>query len=401
VRDAVIAAAVMAAVPIGLVVARGDDLSRMLYTASSNTDARVRSAEAMRSFRVSPDASITPMEAGLALNRLQRGHVTMNGYAFVDPGPRPVAPWREMSIGPDLFPTAQPDFYRGPSSRSILEAAANGLNARETEYLRTLATVRIWRDFDLVARAPAVDIIGGQFKIPFNPRARREQRPIVLFRDVKEMAYASVARAAYHVAIGQRDSAEAVLRSIVSFGFTFVDNGSTTMDALIGTVIIGIGRDALQRLYVIEHDPRATAAALAPSDRNAARSSSAPARDAMSSGEARHRLLARVDDPTLPLGERFDAVSRLPVLACTNPRELLFGPRADVRDLLARAPSTVARFPSERALIELDTRPLVITSAFPTPGPIGSVATSMATVAGIVMDNPRLAQCTAMLVGRW
>ena len=82
-------------------------------------------------------------------------------------------------------------------------------------------------------------------------------------------------------------------------------------------------------------------------------------------------------------------------------RELLFGPHADLRGVLARAPQTLARYPSERALIELQTRPLVLTGYYPSAGLISSTAMSVASVAGIVLNNPRLPQCTAMLMGNW
>ena len=65
-----------------------------------------------------------------------------------------------------------------------------------------------------------------------------------------------VSRAAYHLAIGQRDSAEAVLRSIVSYGFSIADNGTGLIDQLSGRVVVGIGRSALENFYTVTHDPR-------------------------------------------------------------------------------------------------------------------------------------------------
>jgi hypothetical protein len=339
------------------------------------------------------------MHAGLALNALQSSHRTSPGFPVIRPAVRPVATWRTTPLASDLFPTARPDLYSGPSSRKILEVAARGLNARELAYLRMLATAPIWADFDVVARARTVDVIGGRYLTPFLQTARYEQFPLVQYRDIKDLAYAAVSRAAYHLAIGQVDSAEAVLRSVVSFGFALVDNGSTGMDALNGAIVVGIGRDALQRFYVIERDPRAAAPELSPPRRDAAASASATG--TLSSAEIRRRLLGRVDDPALPLSERFAAVQRLPLLSCTNPRELFFGLRPDARTALDGAARAVARFPSERSFIDLETRPFALPTPLPLSTPIGSAAVSMASIAGIVLDNPQLAQCTALLVGRW
>jgi len=396
VLNAAIAVGVMALVPIGLVAVRGGALADMLARRTGATRSRIAGAEALRAFGVATDRSITPEAAGRAFGALHHPRDGGAGFIAVDVGPRPEAPWRTVTLDADLFPTARPDMYPGPSSRHILEAAADGFTPRELAYLRTLATAPLWRSFDLVARAPAVDIVGGQFVTPFGPAARPEQRPLIQFRDSKELAYAAVSRAAYHLAIGQRDSAEAALRAVVSFGFAFVDNGTTSIDAMIGTVIAGIGRDALQRLYAIEHDPRAGDPALARGD--ALLQSDGSWRVA-SAAAARQSLLARIEDPATPLGVRFDDLRSLPLTACTNTRELLFGSSADVRTVLDRAPTTVARFPSERALLELDARiPLI--PAFAGGSPVSSVAVSMATVAGVVLDNPRLQACTMMLVGR-
>ena len=98
-----------------------------------------------------------------------------------------------------MFPTARPDLYNGPSSRSVLEASVKGFSPREMEYLRILAAAPVWREFDLVARARAVDAIGGQLRTPFGAKATPEGRPLPSFKDSKELAYAAVARAAYYM----------------------------------------------------------------------------------------------------------------------------------------------------------------------------------------------------------
>jgi hypothetical protein len=118
----------------------------------------------------------------------------------------------------------------------------------------------------------------------------------------------------------------------------------------------------------------------------------------MKAAESRHALLARIEDPTLPLGVRFDGLQSLYATSCTNVRELLLGPRADVRGVLQRARTSLARYPSEQALVDLQTRRLTATSDAPPPNPIQSLAVSSATVAGVVLHNPRLASCTRILI---
>ena len=395
VRNAAIAVAMMTLVPVGLVAWNGDRLARVIYPASIAS--RAAMVEPVRSLRLPADPSITPMQAGIALNILQPVSTGVRGFETISPPLRPAATWRTAVLAPDLFPTARPDLYVGPSSRMV-EASAKGFSPREMEYLRALATAPVWKEFDLVARAPAVDAIGGRFKVPFAPAARPEQRPLPSFKVSKELAYAAVSRAAYHMALGQRDSAEAVLRSIVSFGFTFVDNGTSGIEELIGTVIVGIGRDALQRFYVIQRDPRAILPALAPPAREVGSSfdRGAPKTD----DDLRRRLLADIENPAVPLGVRYESLQMLSATSCTSVRGLLFGPSAEAMRIAERARHSLARYPSEVALVELLTRP-----SYPgrelSSNPLQTLALSSASVAGVVLQNPRLVSCTRILSGGW
>lgn len=402
VRNALIAVAMMTLVPIAIVAVEGGFLARMLYVQDTNVSARMRIVQPMRPFVLPKDPSITPARAGAVLNELQYKPLEAPGFALNEPATRAVLPWHSVAPAPDLFPTARPNMYPGPSSRTILEASAKGFNPRELEYLRMLATAPVWRDFDLIARAPAMDVIGGQFKVPFGPEALPEMRPLPSYRGSRELADVAVSRAAYYMAIGQPQEAERTLRSIVSFGFTMIDNGTSAMDELIGEVIVGIGRDALQRFYVLERDPRATLPALqAPVRLSGPSASERRARAQLPVDEARRRLLERINDPAVPRGERFEGMQQLSVSSCTNVRELMFGPRADVTDALARARHSLARYPSERALVDLSARSLSVTNSQPWTGLLQALAVSSASVSGTVLHNPRLAACTRMLTFNW
>lgn len=396
VRNAAIAVAFMALVPIGLVAYRGDRLARIMF--QTNTDLRSRAAatDALRPFRVPSDPSITPMQAGLALNALQQNRKTAPGFEPIEPATRPAFIWRTAAISAEMFPTARPDFYTGPSSQTILEAGVKGFSPREREYLRALATAPLWREFDLVARAPAVDVVGGRFRLPFGENAIAEHRPLAQFDESKEMAYAAVSRATYHMAEGQRDSAEIVLRSIVSFGLAFVDNGTSGKETMIGNVIVGIGRDALQRFYLIGNDPRATLPALALWEGNA--STRSRRQTLISPDDARRDLLARVQNAGLPRGDSFQSLRSLSMTSCTSVRELMFGSGTDVRDAIEGA-RKVARYPSDAAVVDLNTREPSSIGSDLSLNPTRTLAVSSATVAGTVLRNPRLAACTRIMTG--
>ncbi|MEP6619175.1 MAG: hypothetical protein ABJE47_07670 [bacterium] len=398
VRNAAVAVALMTLVPIGAVMLSGGQLAGVANI--PNIAVRRAMTDAMRSFRLAPDASITPMQAGLAFNALQSTHVTSPGFENIELASHPLASWQTETVAPEMFATARPDIYQGPSSRTILEASVKGFSPREMAYLRALATSPVWHEYDLIARAPAVDFVGGQLKIPFGSEAVAWQRPIPHYKEARELAYAAVSRAAYYMANGQRDSAETVLRSIVSFGLAFVDNGTTLIDELIGDMIVGVGRDALQRYFVITHDARATLPALRVPRKEFPSGAAFRAANALSGEQSRSRLLAKATDPLLAPGERFESLRFLSASSCMTVRELMFGQGADVAAAIAKARLTLARFPSERALVDLETRWAMTVDPLqhaPALNPIQSFAVSSATVAGVVLNNPRLAACTRLL----
>jgi len=405
-RDAAIAVAILAMVPIGLVsVSKG---SVWQTSGFSNVRLKLMQGELSRTFAPSRDAAITPMQAGLALAALHPAAPRPSPSAFPE---RPVSerarrPWDGVSLPADMFKTARPVSWGGPNNLSILEAAAKGLSARELAYLKIVATAPLWAPYDLIARAPAVDIIGGRFQLPFPKDAWVAEMPIMRFAGTKELAYAGVSRAAYYLAVGQRAEAEAALKSIIGFGFAIIDNGTFTIDGLIGRVIVGIGRDALERFYTLTGDPRAAAvvAARAPEVGNGPvmPSSNTPTVEFL-----RDRLIRSAENTAGPRTIRYDALHRLSLSSCTNVRELVFGTGSDVKQAFDRASRDLARYPSERAILDLTLHTTelpgtALTNAgIPTGGVVAQLLVGASTVAGTVLDNPRMPFCARVITGNF
>lgn len=396
VRDAAIAVGLMAMVPIAIVALRGDYIWRN-GDVGANTQMRLKFAERLRPFALPADPSITPMQAGLAFAALQSPSRKPSAFVINEPVSRPEMSWRTAAAKPGIFTNNFNNLYHGPSSESILEAVQKGFTPDEAKFLHTLATAPAWREYDLIARAPAADLIGGRFRLPFAPGATIYEMPIAGFQTTKEMAYAAVSRAAYHMSIGQRDSAETILRSIISFGFVLVDNGTTLIDELMGNVIVGIGRDGLRRFYTIADDPRAASAALAPIKYSELAFRGAPVDKRLPLDEVRAKLIAQAGNRALHPGQRYEALSALAASTCTNVPEMLFGRRQDVRDAIDRARRDLARYPSEQALVDLIGR-------FNMPnlnsGALSSaerLAVSAGTVAGAVLRNPAMAACSRLI----
>lgn len=387
VRDAAIAIVLMAFVPIAFVAGRGSTILRTA-TFSEYVNASIVRLDVWRPFALPKDPSITAEQAGLAYAELQP-QKSSDGFNARAPSADAVKTWRDEALRPDMFVDATPAGSHVPNAKTILQAARKGFAPTELTFLRRLASAPIWRDFDLVARAPAVDILGGQFILPFGPQAYPAFRNSAV-GDIREMANAAVSRAAYHMSIGQKDSAETILRSIVSVGFALADNGTSAMDEMIGAQIVDIGREGLRQYYEIQGDPRA--ATLTPPQRRNGQ------RDAERDPDAfRAVRVARLGNPTSHRGERFESLNFLAVSSCMNVRELIMGPRADVQAALDKARVDLPRYASERALVNLLEQTKTPQLPKDYVNPISDLAVSAASVAGAAFHNPRFAQCTRLL----
>lgn len=403
-RDAAIGVCLMAMVPIGLTtLAFAFNLSALSFSGFSpfgDVRARLLRAEPLRAFAIAKDPSVTPEQAGAAMAALQPMRIS-GPFALRPVAHRPARPWNNTKVTADMFASSRPRSWEGPTSTHILQAVPAGLSPQELDFLRTVATAPVWREFDLVARAPAMDIIGARFVVPFGDHATYFQLPILRFSGTKELAEAGVSRAAYYLAVGQRAEAEAALKSVIGFGFALIDNATSATDPLIGRVIVGIGQDGLEQFYRVTHDPRwASVVATvvptnAPGSLGKAWSSNRPSRQ-----EVNDRLVEIATSRTEPRGMRYESLFLLSQSSCSNPVELVFGTGRQVRDAYEVAGRDLARYPSERALLDMALhttdrfRATTMKRSIPEKVIVGA-----ATVAGIVFRNPRMAYCTRLITG--
>lgn len=404
VRDAAICVALITAVPIGLTV-YGPAIMRQSVSPDIglNTTRKLREAERSRPFKIAVDPAVSPAAAGVALASLVPER-EQGPFTFRRTVPPDAVPWKGRKIPASLDHRVSRS-WDGPSEKTVLKDAAGRLSPADIEYLRMIAMAPLWNAYDLAAKAPTVDVLGGRFALPFPASAHSWEMPIHRFAATKELAYASVSRAAYYLAIGRPAEAEAALRSTIGYGFIFIDNSSSLIDALIGRVIVGIGRSALEDLFTITHDPRlaevrrAGIALPVVQNRNVVGLGSS-----ITAREARRMLLDDAANPLLPRAVRLLRLEQLSQTVCTNPQELILGPAQDVHDAYARAGRDLVRFPSEQALLDLqlqspnrpfDPRSMGLRISFPG----GSTLLAASTVASRIWDNPRMSYCALRIVG--
>lgn len=387
VRDATIGMLLLMSVPLVVVgVSRGS-----MWSNAADLRARIVDTDRWRPLMAPRNLAIAPLQAGRAFHALQLPHTSPGFPEHVVAG-RGEQPWTHHSLSAEMFATLRGPGYDGPVASRVIEAAGRGFSRAEMAYLRAVAVAPLWNEFDKLASAPRVDLIGGQFVLPFKDDAFALSMPNRRFAETKALAYAGVSRAAYLVATGQPRQAEAVLRSIVSFGFVFIDNGTSALDALVGRLIADIGRDGLHQLYTLTGNAEGVAQS-APTGR--VPKSAATSRTRIDMARWRGQLLDDVRDAQLPRTLRYESLMTLSFTTCGSVREMLFGPSANVRAAFDWAGTTLARFPSERAYIDLmhdatNRTPSGLVSESKT----SRLIMGAATVAGTVLNNPRVVACT-------
>jgi hypothetical protein len=400
VRNAAIGLLLLTAAPVAVVSTGGD----ALWFEYGRTRDRMAGIERLRPLMGPRDAAITPMEAGVAFRALellekpQSRRIEFPLRVVSAPAGRV---WERELTETEFSALIVPAFRGHPAlqlmalSNQIIPRSQGTFSEAELAYLRSIAESPLWQDFDRVGSASRVDLIGGKFVLPFRDDAFALGMRTARYADTKHLAYAGVARAAYFAATGQPERAEAALRSVVSFGFALIDNGTTLLDALVGGTVAEIGRNGLHQWYALSNDARGLALA-APLPK-APRPASAAERLRATPDAVRARLLADATTPNAPRTLRLESLGQLSLSACGSARGMLFGQSAEVDAAFDGARATLARYPSERAFIDL---------LYEAPARMPEGATSKlsdklligaATVTGMMLDNPRVASCTRIL----
>lgn len=356
----------------------------------SNTVQRSIAMEAMRKYALPKDPAITLDVANAAFVGLQAQPRPSAAFEQYSRGKGVVMPWKGVGHDPSVFPTAP--LSAGVPRIEVIDLAGKGLTAKERQVLRIIGTAPLWRDWDVVARAPALDPIGARIRLPFGPAANLSSMPIMRFSVQRELANAAVSRAAWHMSEGRRDSAEAVLRGIVSYGFQMMDNATFPFELIQASNIVGVGRTALQKFHALANDPRA-AQIEDEMTRAGRRAGSVSVGAGLADFNARRdAVLANVGDATLPRAVRLEMLSAFGRMSCGDGRELVAGARRETDAVFERAKRELARYPSERAVIDL------MQHATETParaifGPQEQGILGTMDFVGRIYFNPRLAAC--------
>ncbi|MDH3206151.1 MAG: hypothetical protein OEO79_06035 [Gemmatimonadota bacterium] len=346
------ALAAFIAVPILTLVptaAVGPILTQLAVPGFDNVRTRGARAEAMRSYRVTTDAGVTPNEAGQLLHDLSfAGSEREVPPGEREPSERIAVAWLPTTddanpIG--VHPFEWPD--------SLFTVVGRGVTAQQRGYLEGLARHPARASLSRLARAPAIDVASGRYEDPLPDDLTLVTMPIPRYTEFRAATYSHLAAAAIELLDGGTTQAEELVREIVSLGFLLGDGGPTLMDNLIGYALIEQGALALADLYQVT------------ADANKARELNglqAVADAALSRAHFRYpdgaeawvrSLPSMVSDTSVARGLRWEIFVGITTLTpCINLQRLVFGPDQEYWDFVNEAYDHLVAWPSEDGLYE-------------------------------------------------
>jgi hypothetical protein len=334
---------------IGVTTAVGPILAEIAVPSFLSVQEMAGAAEALRRYRMEPDPSISPTDAGASLQTI----------AFVgesaDPEPWEKGPAKRHEQG--WFP--DPDFFPDPFSESVardlLSRPLDEFSEEEQAALQQAAAHPAQAEFDLLAKAPMVDVVTGRWTLPFPDSLTITNLPWPRFPEFRAAGLARVAKASVEVSTGRATDAEETLRELISTGFLLVDQGPTLLDNLMGVVLANMGGDALEEFY--ERTGREEDAAALAFARRSATDAARMARAGMIPEDI-HALLQGVPDlvetEEALRGLRWEYFAAFNMLApCINLHKMVFGPDESYDEWRERARDTLVRVEGERDLFDL------------------------------------------------
>lgn len=395
IRDIAIGVALLIAVPVATV---GLGFREMPF-AGRTVENRLGEVDGLRVLRHVTDRSITPQQAGEALARITPLGATAEDFRapFHD-----VASERLKQVvlpALPLFATARDVLPTSPlDPKKLIMAASKGVTTDEAAWLERNATMALWQDADLVARAAQVDVMGGRFAQPMPSEPLPWAVPVPKNADVKKLAVAGVARAAWHVTRNEWREADAALRTVVSLGFVMIDDGSSILEAMMGRVVVDIGRDGLSQLAAVRGDADLQRLTARPPQQKITRK---PVALDVLTREERSAMIAMLADTRVPHSVRMERAFLANYLQCDSMRGVLFGHSAATRAQLAGVYRELARFPSEAAVLASYEPAFERMAYLVGARGVGVFLQGAANAASALTGNPRIAGCMAPITGSW
>ncbi|MEX2152308.1 MAG: serine/threonine-protein kinase [Gemmatimonadaceae bacterium] len=359
----------------------------------SNTTSKIKRIQRLSTLRLRADSSISPLRAGQALHA-----ITRNGTSG------PLGPWEKapaITFDQPSVPVVPPDPFAtalgGGWMREAFLQAPRGLTLAQRRFLRAQAENAALPEFRILARAPAVDMIGASVIARPDSSPPWFQFPIPKFSPLRNAATANVALAALDFGEGRADDAERRLREVISVGFLLIEDGHFLIENLIGAAMISNVRTPLNALYQATGRTREARFVSAESDPAPPTVDAEPARRPRLSEidrEVRRIVLDTMEIPGLRWELLLNAFSWQP---CTDLHQVVFGADSLHRVTLAEARRRLVRTSSDSILFAMVER----ASSHPATsqgarGRAIRVSQSIARAASAVTGNRLMVSCLSL-----
>jgi hypothetical protein len=327
----------------------GPGLARVSIPEIQAIQRRAAELEAYRAYRVPPDPSVTPGEAGRLLQNLAYvGSDEPVPPGELEPPLRIAAPWLPDAGGgnPSGIPV-------GRWHESLLVVTASTPSPELRAYLASIASHRSRADLSRLAGAQRLDAAVARWDDPSTARPHVARVPAPMLAGLREGAHAHVAAAAYALDQGRPVEAETLLRELISVGFLLADQGPTLADNVVGQDMIREGGLALEQFFgLIGRDTQVKE--LVGARASAKRTAERIQVPGHGSSEALARMLPEIVlNPVTVRGLAWESFALMATLApCMNLNRMVFGPGDGYGDFVAAAREALVRWPSEEALFE-------------------------------------------------
>ena len=336
------------AVTIAVTTAIGPILAEIAVPTFLAVQEMAGGAEVLRRFTVPKDPTISPQQAGTALQNI----------AFVGSGgatePMEQSPGTPYETG--WFPTPDfPDPFSESVATELMSRRFADFSAEEQAALRQASSHPAHEDFHLLARAEIADVVSGRWTLPFPDSMTFQELPWPRFQAFRTAGLAQVAKATVEASNGASEEAEHTLRELISTGFLLIDQGPTLLDNLIGVELTRMGGDGLEGYYRrIGEADRAESLEWA---RDGALAASRKARAGLRPEDARALLQGIpdvVENDDALRGLRWEYFATFNMLApCINLQKMVFGPDATYDEWRRRVERAIVRVPGEQELFDL------------------------------------------------
>lgn len=306
---------------------------------------RILEAELYRPYVLPRDTTISARAAGEALH-------TLAGLGAEGPSVRPPARrYGELRLAQRAMPDGR---SVGEWISGAFATGGRDLSAAERRVLEVLAAQPALAELAVIGAAPAVDVLGTRYALPFAEQVTPPTLAIPRFGMIRDVGTARLAGGLLDLAAGRPAPAERAVGEVISTGFALIDHGPTLIDALVGTVMVLEAGDALDGLL------RLTGRAAEAGELRRAREQTRLVTDRLEAvgvgGSLEQALQAMpriVTDPAVVIGLRWELYFNVrSFVPCLNLHTMVFGPGDAFATWLEQARSALVRDEADAAYFE-------------------------------------------------